>query len=136
MNYPHDTTYPWPFPRLPVRIRAVESNVATKVIPAYLDTGADATLVPLTYLKMLQAEAVQTVRLRSHWGEARSVTLYLIDLEIAGQLLPEIEVVADKFTDEVLLGRNVLDKLILLLDGPKSHSRVLERREVERLKPL
>jgi hypothetical protein len=42
--------------------------------------------------------------------------------------LPAIEVVADDISDQVLLGRNALNKLILLMDGPRQQTDVLKRR--------
>lgn len=49
-------------------------------------------------------------------------------LEVEGQLLPGIEVVGDEQGRDVLLGRNVLNKLIVLLDGPGRLTAVLSRR--------
>jgi hypothetical protein len=49
-------------------------------------------------------------------------------LDIAGHHLPGVEVVADDLAADVLLGRNVLNRLILLLDGPDGMTDVLPRR--------
>lgn len=54
--------------------------------------------------------------------------VYLVDLEVAGQRLPAVEVVADNIGEDVLLGRNVLNRLILLLDGTARTTDVLNRR--------
>lgn len=61
-------------------------------------------------------------------------TIYLIDLHLASGVLPDIEVVGvnddvDEFENEdIILGRNVLNKLILLLEGPQQQTTILERR--------
>ena len=128
MSHPYDVTFAWPFPGLPVVIRPVGETTETSASPALLDTGADATLAPTAQLKAIQADELYQTRLRSHWGEWRPVTVYLVDLEVDGHQLPGVEVVADDIGDSVLLGRNVLDKLILLLDGPGSQTDVLTRR--------
>jgi predicted aspartyl protease len=128
MSHPYDATFAWPFPSLPVVIRQVGETTGTSVLPAQLDTGADATLVPTAQLRAVQADELYQTRLRSHWGEWRPVTVYLVDLEVAGHQLPGVEVVADDTSDSILLGRNVLNKLILLLDGPGSQADVLTRR--------
>jgi len=132
MPYPYDTAFAWPFPSLPVVIHQIESEAATSSLPTMLDTGADVTLVPVAYLQAIQADEIYTARLRSHWGESRPVTIHLVDLEIAGQRLPAVEVVADDLGEDVLLGRNVLNKLILLLDGPRIQTDVLNRRQADR----
>jgi hypothetical protein len=56
--------------------------------------------------------------LRSQWGERRAVFLYLVDLQIGELTLPGIYVVGDELGEEIVLGRNVLNQLRLLLDGP------------------
>ena len=56
--------------------------------------------------------------LRSQWGERRSVFLYLVDLMIGELTLSGIYVVGDELGDETVLGRNVMNRLRLVLDGP------------------
>ena len=125
MSYHYDDTPAWPFPILPVVIHQIEGKAATSLLPALVDTGADATLVPSVHLRAINAGETCTARLRSHWGESRTVIVHLVDLEVADQLLPAIEVIADDQGEDILLGRNVLNKLILLLDGPRAQTDVL-----------
>lgn len=58
-------------------------------------------------------------RLRSQWGESRTVETYLVDVGIGAERFPLVEVVSDDRSDEVLLGRNPLNLLNLTLNGPK-----------------
>jgi predicted aspartyl protease len=133
MPYAYDTAPAWPFPVLTVVIHQIGGEAVTSPLPALLDTGADITLVPLVQLRAIQADETYTARLRGHWGESRPVTVHLVDLEVAGHRLPAVEVVADDLGQDVLLGRNVINKLILLLDGPRAQTDVLSRRQVDRL---
>ena len=88
-------------------------------VPALLDTGADASLVPLAYLDQLRLKPVRQQSLRSQWGERRSVGIFQVELRIGDSLhLPWMEVVGDELGDEVLLGRNVLNRLRIMLNGP------------------
>lgn len=128
MPYSFDAQFVLPFPQLPVVIRNIASTDTTLEITALLDTGADATLVPKSFLEQIQADELYATRIRSHWGEWRAVTVYVVDLVVAGENLPAVEVIADELGDVVLLGRNVLNQLILLLDGPGQQSDVLVRR--------
>lgn len=125
MPHPYDSTYALAFPILPVVVRELEGSVATSSLSALVDTGADITLVPVALLEEIGAEEIYVAHLRSHWGEARSVSVFLIDLEVMGHLLPAVEVVGDDHDNTILLGRNVLNKLILLCDGPRQQSDVL-----------
>jgi hypothetical protein len=64
--------------------------------------------------------------MRSHWGEHRSVSIYSVALEVDGHRFSAMWVVGDELGNEVVLGRNVLNRLRLLLDGPAAMTEVLE----------
>jgi hypothetical protein len=53
------------------------------------------------------------------------VRTYLVDVEVGPFTLPGIEIVGDEAADEILLGRDVLNKLRVLLDGPARQIHVL-----------
>lgn len=63
---------------------------------------------------------------RGYTGGGRSVRTYLVDVEIGGLTLPGIEVVGDDATDQILIGRDALNKLRLLLDGPDQRTEILD----------
>ncbi len=102
---------------------------------ALVDTGGDYTTVPLSWLLEIDAPEMRMAYLRGLWSEQRSVTLYLVDLHLEKGVLPGVEVVGidegDLETEEdreIVLGRNVLNQLILLLDGPNQQVDLLSRR--------
>ena len=128
MGCSYDASFTPPFPMLRVGLRAVDGDASLLLLPALIDSGADGTLIPLDLLQSVQASEIYAARLRSHWGEARLVKVYLVDLEIDGHLLPSVDVVADERGTVILLGRNILNKLVLLLDGPDNQTEVLEQR--------
>jgi predicted aspartyl protease len=129
MSFAYTRSFSLPFPVLPVVLHVFEGQSSNE-LPALIDTGADATLVPFSLLRRLRAEDSHTARVRSHWGEWRVATIYVIDVEVAGEILPAVDVIADEQGDTILLGRNVLNRLILLLDGPGKQTDVLSRRPV------
>jgi predicted aspartyl protease len=88
-------------------------------LQAMIDTGADATIVPVRYLRQIGAQPAFEASLRSHWGERRPVFLYLVDLKTGGLTLPSVFVVGDDRGDETILGRDVLNKLVVTLHGPQ-----------------
>ncbi len=77
-------------------------------------------LVPMRFLSEIQAPPTSELFLRSQWGERRPVWLYLVDVQIGSLVFPGIEVVGDEVTDEIVLGRDVLSRLRIVLDGPQS----------------
>ena len=59
-------------------------------------------------------------------GERRVVYLYLVTLRIGEIELPGTYVVGDNRSDEIVIGRNVLNQLVIWLDGPGNLSRISE----------
>lgn len=132
MSHPYTQSHGLPFPQLPAVIIHPGSNARSAPLLGLVDTGADATLVPATQLRAIGAEEIYRASLRSHWGESRPAVVYLVDLQVAGHNLPGIEVIADEQSEAILLGRNVLNRLILLLDGPAQETDVLATRRRRR----
>ncbi len=124
-----------PAPILEVKLSQPGETAEMEAKPALIDTGGDFTTVPLNWLLQIDAAEVRWAYLRGLWSEQRPVTLYLVDLHFDNGVLPGIEVVGLDEDDieaeedrEIVLGRNVLNQLILLLDGPHQQTDVLERR--------
>ena len=83
-----------------------------------VDSGADGTIIPINYLNQIQAPSTDEMFVRSQWGERHRVLLYLIDIQIGGMTLYGCEVAGDKRSNEIVLGRDVLNQLRILHDGP------------------
>jgi predicted aspartyl protease len=126
IEFPFDDTYSPPVPVCQVSFSVARTGQATGPLSAILDTGADGTLVPQRYLDAIGARRVMETGLRSQWGERRIVYLYLVTLHIGEIELPGTYVVGDELSDEIVLGRNVLNRLKIWLDGPKNISRLSE----------
>ncbi len=127
MKHPFGAEHSPPFPVIPVVLRNSDEGLRTRPIDALLDTGSDGSLVPTRLLQQVLAPALTDTCIRSHWGEKRNVQLFLVDLELDGLRLPGVFVVGDEQGDEVILGRDVLNKLRLLFDGPLKHTDILSR---------
>jgi predicted aspartyl protease len=122
MRYPYDTTYEPAFPVVPVILRNSEEGLRTETLQSLLDTGSDGSLVPIAFLEEILAPPLVDTHIRSHWGEWRAAQLFAVDIELGNLRLPGVFVVGDEQGSEIVLGRNVLNKLCLLLDGPKGQS--------------
>lgn len=123
-KYPYDTTYNPPIPACNIMLTA-PSNSYSVNLTALLDTGADGTIVPVRHLQEIGARRAYEATLRSQWGEPRTVFLYLVDIQIDELKLPGVYVVGDELSNEVVLGRNVLNRLRILLDGPTTSTQFL-----------
>ncbi len=125
-HYPYSSEYMPAAPVTEIRLGAPGMEPSSILLEAFIDTGADATLVPMTHLRQVGAKKVDQAALRSQWGERRAVTLYAVALEINQYHFAAIRVVGDESSDEVILGRNVLNRLRLLLDGPAGMVEILD----------
>jgi predicted aspartyl protease len=110
-----------PVPRLAITL-ADDAGHATPPMDAVLDTGADGTIVPLA---ILRAAGLRPSRIRKAMLPAGldqpietvigyEVTLHLGDLEVAA-----VEVYGSRLFAEIILGRNVLNRLVFHYDGPR-----------------
>jgi predicted aspartyl protease len=125
MTFPYDVTYFPPFPTLEVTLSTPAEGLTTDTVTALVDTGSDATFVPLEHLSQIGAVETTEMWARSHWSERRRVLLYLVDVQVGHLTLPGIEVVGDDLGNEILVGRDVLNCLRLLLDGPGEVSKLI-----------
>lgn len=128
MSYPYSQRYSPPIPAIEIALSIPESDAFIGPLFAVLDTGADASIVPQEYLKKVGAVIVDEANLRSYWGDSQRVYIYQVDLRVNGQLIPDVEVVSDERGQDILLGRDVLNQLCLLLDGPTESLEVLDER--------
>ncbi len=122
MIYDYDNNYNPPFPAVTIILHNHEEERSTNQLQALLDTGADGSIVPLDLLKQILAPALVDTNIRSHWGEWRSVQLFAVEIEVAQMNLKftNLFVVGDDSGDEIILGRDFINKLKLHLDGPTS----------------
>jgi predicted aspartyl protease len=127
MNYSYLDTYHPPMPALEIRLGYPDEALALGPLTAIVDTGADGTLIPQSLIDEIEAPLVDDVRVRSPWGKWRYLQLFTVDMDIGRFRLPAVEVVGDDLGDEIILGRNVLNQLRLLLDGPAGQVETLNQ---------
>ncbi len=51
-------------------------------------------------------------------GVRYRVAMYIVTLSIGTLTFPDIEVIANQQTDEIVIGRDILNQLIVTLNGP------------------
>jgi predicted aspartyl protease len=118
VKFAYDTNYEPPAPSMEIHLAFPESSYFIGPLIAFVDSGADATIIPSHYLRGLSIQVDDRKLLRSAWGERRIVDIHYLDVGIGAIRLPVIEVVADELSDEIIIGRNILNKLLVVLNGP------------------
>ena len=124
----YDPTYQPPAPACQVTFSVARTGRSVGPMDAILDTGSGGTLVPQHCLDSIGARRVMETGLCSQMGKRRVVYLYLVTLHIGAVELPATYVVGDDRSDEIVIGRNVLNQLVISLDGPgRNASRIPTR---------
>ena len=125
---PYSQEYFPPAPVLRVSLTVPEETPSLNPDWALVDTGADGTFVPTSYLEELDVPVAYMTNARSHFGEKLlRVPVHKVDLIFFDALrLPNVEVVGDDWGDQIIIGRNVLNRLRLLLDGPNQKANLWE----------
>lgn len=105
------------------------SELATPTLSAIVDTGADGTIVPL---RILQDAGFRPNRQRRRFFTARTEQLpetvvgYSVTIRISNLELSEVDIYGSRTINEVILGRNVLNRMVFTYDGLEQLLEVLE----------
>ncbi len=115
-TYDYDLNYLPAMPMVAIQIGKPDSD-ATVTLAALVDSGADATMIPIKYLQEIHAIKRQYVFIRTIAGQRTGANLYTISLQFAHYKRTRIEVVGNRDSDEVIVGRDILNHLVVTLDG-------------------
>jgi predicted aspartyl protease len=99
-------------------------------LEALIDSGADITVIPLSYLRQLGVPPINQGTARSLWGDRRAVHIYAVSLRLDRLHIRALQVLGDEQGDEIVLGRTVLNRLHIVLDGPAAVAEIIEDRTV------
>lgn len=116
-TFDYDTTYHPPIPTVELIIGPALKEV-TLELKALVDSGADATLVPVSILKQLGARRSRKAWMRGTTGGRVLVDLYAIAVQVGPYQQGLLDVVGAVVGDEVIVGRDILNHLIVTLNGP------------------
>ncbi|MCB0034195.1 MAG: retroviral-like aspartic protease family protein [Anaerolineales bacterium] len=117
ISFEYDSGYPGPaFPVMEISLSNHKGEHLTAVT-AYIDTGSDASTIPLAILGQIAARHLDHRWARAIEGTRYAVNTYLVTIHIGSEQLNGIQVIANEHTDEVIIGRDVLNQLHLTLDG-------------------
>ncbi len=110
--------YDPPMPVLDVGISKAGANTPSANVEAVVDTGADATLLPLDVLERVEALYVDRAYLKTITGQRQRVDLYLVTLHLGRLRIAGVRAVALPPRGPAILGRDVLNRLDIALRGP------------------
>lgn len=116
-TYQYDAEYDPTMPVIDIEIGRAMVEVSLP-LKALIDSGADATMIPIHYLQQIHARRSRKKWMRSTTGGRILVDLYPVSLRLGPVTQTHLEVVGDNQNNEVIVGRDVLNHLIVTLNGP------------------
>lgn len=107
-------------PAMPVAEVTLLSDAAEPLtrLTAIVDSGADATMLPIDLLTAAGARYAETGQLRGITGQAVMVDTYTITLRLGPHIVHGVRAVAMPAGSEPIIGRDVLNELEITLNGP------------------
>jgi predicted aspartyl protease len=116
-TYEYDNDYNPAMPVVDIEIGRAMST-ASLTLQALVDSGADATIIPINSLQEISARRSRKMWMRGTAGGRILVDLYQISLQLGPFTQTLLEVVGSTQNSEVIIGRDVLNHLTVILNGP------------------
>ncbi|MCP4427345.1 MAG: hypothetical protein GY803_22895 [Chloroflexi bacterium] len=117
-SYDYDSSYEPAAPVVPVGLSASGETIVRRRVSALLDSGADATMIPVDELTAAGARYVERRQMRGVVGEPVRVNLFLTAVHIGDHAIHGIRAVGVPAGSEAIIGRDVLNQFELTLNGP------------------
>lgn len=86
-------------------------------VKALIDSGADGTLLPLAVQRQMNARRTAQVALRTITGTRSIVDIYEVTLQLGPHHFRKVRVAADRHNAMAILGRDILNQMIVTLNG-------------------
>jgi predicted aspartyl protease len=107
-----------PAPFVHVSVRPPFAGAVAIIVPAQIDTGADLSVIPGRLVEELQLVPLDSVSALGFGGHLLTLPTYLVELQIRELEPITVKALASHEEPYALLGRDVLNRFAILLDGP------------------
>jgi hypothetical protein len=118
VRYAYNQQVSPPAPFVHVTVRPPWEGPAGVVVPAQIDTAADLSVIPGRLVEELQLLPLDTVPTLGFGGHLVTLPTFLVELQVRDLVLVTVKALASHDEPYVLLGRDVLNRFTVLLDGP------------------
>lgn len=118
LTFAYNDMYTPSMPVVDLGVSRPGSRRPGQTVTAVVDSGADGTLLAIDVLEAVGAGYVGEGFIRGISGGRQQVSIYLASLHIGSHALHAIRVVAVPEGSEAIMGRNVLQYLVVTLNGP------------------
>ncbi len=118
LTFDYDQSYNPSMPVIELHLIAPESTRSSNPITALIDSGSDGSMMPIDKLDEIEALSIGTAVMSGIWGERRRVNTYFITIQVGNHLIRGVRVAGVAANMDAILGRNVLNEMRLVLNGP------------------
>ncbi len=116
-TYEYDNAYFGPaMPIVEIEINAVGEQDRL-VLRALVDSGADATMIPIRHLQRIGAKIVDRRQMRGSANISYWIDVYAIGLKVGPYDHSTLEVIGNRQGDDIIVGRDILNQMIVTLNG-------------------
>lgn len=117
-TFEYDTRYAGPaLPVVEIGLQGLDNQETSLSLRTLVDSGADATFIPLRYLNRIGARKVDSRTIREASGLSYPVDIYEVTLKIGSYLVAKVYAAANKTSSELILGRDALNYFVVTLNG-------------------
>ena len=117
-QFDYDFAYTPSAPVIPIGIANPDDSRAPLRVQALVDSGSDATLVPLTMLQRVGVYSGEQVTFRGVTGSRMIADAFRVAIHMPTGIAYGVRAIATRGSNEVILGRDVLNQWRIILDGP------------------
>ncbi len=125
MKLAYSADFTPPAPVISAQISTLADAGRSRVWPTLIDTGSDTTAIPTLVVEQLQLAPAGEALIQAYDGPPMRRPLYDIVLQVAHIRFEGLSVIVCS-GNHVILGRDVINHLRLLLDGPAQRLEILE----------
>jgi predicted aspartyl protease len=115
-SFDYDASYIPAIPIIRLEVRSPQREKGV-LIRAIVDSGADATIIPVAILNQIGTQKSDRAWLRGTVRERILVFQYEVWLQIGNHRPTYLQVVGDTQGTETILGRDILNQFIVTLNG-------------------
>jgi predicted aspartyl protease len=114
---PYNRAFDPPAPVITIQVSPLNQSELTTTVDCLVDTGADLSLIPQRLAEEFNLAPEGVIIVEGFDGERQQLYLFAVDIVVEEFRLDGLEVTAYP-TDHAILGRDILNRFRLLLDGP------------------
>jgi hypothetical protein len=101
-----------------VSVRPPYEGATGIIVPAQIDTAADLSVIPGRLVEELQLVPLDSIAVLGFGGLLLTLPTFLVEFRVRGLDPVTVKVLASHDEPYALLGRDVLNRFTVLLDGP------------------